>query len=30
LEHREHLYGANRSPIHAPEGGLWHGEDFSI
>ena len=30
LEHRDHLYGMGRPAIHAPEGGLWHGEDFSI
>jgi serine O-acetyltransferase len=30
LEHREHLYRTGKPAIHAPEGGLWHGEDFSI
>ena len=30
LERRDHLYGAGLPAIQLPEGGLWHGEDFSI
>jgi len=30
LENRDFHYGGGAPHIHLPEGGLWHGEDFSI